>query len=100
MSCSFLLWRLSVLSVTVRYFYVFVKATATPEIYTYCHTLSLHDALPIAALAAMVTGGVGDIPLPAGFRLDAYAQAGIVGTRRRDGFADGDRKSTRLNSRH
>ncbi|PQM28085.1 hypothetical protein CVO77_06090 [Sphingopyxis lindanitolerans] len=41
------------------------------------------------ALAAMVTGGVGDIPLPAGFRLDAYAQAGIVGTRRRDGFADG-----------
>src|SRR3546814_18955454 len=23
--------------------------TATTEIYTYCHTLSLHDALPIAA---------------------------------------------------
>src|SRR3546814_19288610 len=23
------------------------KATATTEIYTYCHTLSLHDALPI-----------------------------------------------------
>lgn len=41
------------------------------------------------ALAAMVTGGVSDVALPAGFRLDAYAQAGVVGTRRRDGFADG-----------
>lgn len=41
------------------------------------------------ALAAMVTGGVGDVALPAGFRLDAYAQAGFVGARRRDGFADG-----------
>src|SRR3546814_18003950 len=25
----------------------FVKETATTDIYTYCHTLSLHDALPI-----------------------------------------------------
>ena len=41
------------------------------------------------ALAAMVTGGVSDIALPAHFRLEAYAQAGIVGVRRRDGFADG-----------
>ena len=41
------------------------------------------------ALAAMVTGGVSDVPLPAGFHLDAYAQAGVVGARRRDGFADG-----------
>ncbi len=30
--------------------------------------------------------GVADVPLPLGARLDAYAQAGIVG---RDGFADG-----------
>ena len=37
----------------------------------------------------MLVGGVGDVPLPAGFRLDAYAQAGVVGARRRDGFADG-----------
>lgn len=42
-----------------------------------------------SALAAMVVGGVGDIVLPAGFRLEAYAQAGLVGARRRDGFADG-----------
>ena len=41
------------------------------------------------ALAAMVTGGVSDVPLPAGFALDAYAQVGVVGARRRDGFADG-----------
>lgn len=41
------------------------------------------------ALAAMIVGGVSDVALPAGFRLDAYAQAGVVGARRRDGFADG-----------
>lgn len=41
------------------------------------------------AVAAMVTGGVGDVALPHDFRLEAYAQAGIVGARRRDGFADG-----------
>src|SRR3546814_13362163 len=27
-------------------FFFFFNATATTEIYTYCHTLSLHDALP------------------------------------------------------
>ncbi|MDO9370176.1 MAG: hypothetical protein Q7T68_16545 [Sphingopyxis sp.] len=41
------------------------------------------------ALAAMVSGGVGDVGLPGGFRLDAYGQAGLVGARQRDGFADG-----------
>ncbi|HEV7341046.1 MAG TPA: hypothetical protein VGN68_05375 [Sphingopyxis sp.] len=41
------------------------------------------------ALAAMVSGGVGDVALPHGFRLEAYGQAGVVGARRRDGFADG-----------
>ena len=41
------------------------------------------------ALAAMVTGGVSDVRMPAGFKLDAYAQGGVVGARRRDGFADG-----------
>jgi len=42
-----------------------------------------------SALAAMVSGGVGDVALPHGFRLEAYGQAGVVGARRRDGFADG-----------
>jgi hypothetical protein len=41
------------------------------------------------ALAAMVSGGVSDVALPHGFRLEAYGQAGVVGMRRRDGFADG-----------
>jgi hypothetical protein len=41
------------------------------------------------ALVAMASGGVDDIALPAGFRLGAYGQAGVVGARRRDGFADG-----------
>ena len=41
------------------------------------------------ALAVMASGGVSDVALPAGFQLDAYAQAGIVGARRHDGFADG-----------
>lgn len=41
------------------------------------------------ALAAMVTGGVSNIAMPARFRLNAYAQAGVIGARRRDGFADG-----------
>src|SRR3546814_12387642 len=30
-------------------FFFFFNDTATTEIYTYCHTLSLHDALPILA---------------------------------------------------
>src|SRR3546814_6005302 len=29
--------------------FFFFEYTATTEIYTYCHTLSLHDALPISA---------------------------------------------------
>lgn len=41
------------------------------------------------AFAAMVAGGVSEVPMPAGFRLDAYAQAGVVGARRIDLFADG-----------
>lgn len=34
-------------------------------------------------------GGLSDVRLPLGFRLDSYAQAGIVGLRNRAGFADG-----------
>lgn len=41
------------------------------------------------ALAAMVTAGISGVALPGDFRLDAYGQAGVVGARRRDGFADG-----------
>src|SRR3546814_9803196 len=34
----------------------FFNDTATTEIYTYLHTLSLHDALPICRMAAQVDG--------------------------------------------
>src|SRR3546814_12622674 len=35
----------------------FFKDTATTEIYTYCHTLSLHDALPILPTSGPGTSG-------------------------------------------
>jgi hypothetical protein len=41
-----------------------------------------------SAWAATVHGGVGDVALPAGFRLDAYGQAGAVGARSPDLFAE------------
>lgn len=42
-----------------------------------------------SAFSATLYGGVHDAPLPGGFRLHAYAQAGIVGLRARDPFAEG-----------
>lgn len=42
-----------------------------------------------SAMAVMVVGGVSGKALPAHFRLDAYGQAGVVGLRSRDMFADG-----------
>lgn len=41
------------------------------------------------AFAGLVATGIDDVPLPAGLRLSGYAQTGIVGARKRDGFADG-----------
>jgi hypothetical protein len=41
-----------------------------------------------SAFGLTVHGGVGDAPLGR-FRIDAYAQAGVVGARSRDPFADG-----------
>jgi hypothetical protein len=45
-------------------------------------------------MAAYVTGGVSDALLVAGFSLDAYGAAGIVGARRRDAFAEGQLRAT------
>jgi hypothetical protein len=42
-----------------------------------------------SAFAMFIEGGVYQRPMPWGFELDAYAQAGVVGARRRDLFADG-----------
>ncbi|CAN5211081.1 hypothetical protein BH09PSE3_BH09PSE3_02660 [soil metagenome] len=41
------------------------------------------------AMALTAYGGVSDVALPYGLRLDGYAQAGIVGVHSRDRFADG-----------
>src|SRR3546814_19426308 len=78
--------------------------TATTEIYTYCHTLSLHDALPISrrwAQAAIASGR--RRATPGGDAARAYRDP----RRCRPPTADrdrrwegGDRKSTRLNSSH
>lgn len=47
------------------------------------------DAGGRSAFALLAYGGVSDRPGPLGSRLDAYGQAGVVGARRRDLFADG-----------
>lgn len=39
--------------------------------------------------AVSVIGGVSDVALPGGFKLDGYGQAGIIGLRRRAAFIDG-----------
>lgn len=48
-----------------------------------------------SAFALFLEGGVYQRPMPWKFQLDAYAQAGIVGARRRDLFADGALTFTR-----
>src|SRR3546814_19922429 len=57
--------------------FVFFNDTATTEIYTYGHTLSLHDALPIGQLQA---GSQGIGQRVAAGRVDrAEAEAAIIG---------------------
>jgi hypothetical protein len=41
------------------------------------------------AFALLAEGGVYEHPLPLGFSLDGYGQAGVIGANRRDLFADG-----------
>lgn len=48
-----------------------------------------------SAFALFLEGGVYQQPMPWGFELDGYAQAGIVGARRRDLFVDGGATLTR-----
>jgi len=47
-----------------------------------------------SAFALAVHGGIAERPLALGFRLDAYGQAGVVGARSRDAFADGAARVT------
>jgi hypothetical protein len=48
-----------------------------------------------SAFAVTLHGGVGELPLPAGFRLDAYGQAGVLGARSQDLFADASARAAR-----
>jgi hypothetical protein len=47
------------------------------------------------AFALLAEGGVYERPLPWQFRLDGYAQTGVVGARTRDWFVDGGATVTR-----
>ena len=47
------------------------------------------------AFSLTLHGGASAVSLPAGFRLDSYAQAGVVGARSRELFADGALRATR-----
>src|SRR3546814_12874839 len=105
-------------------FFFFVKETATTELYTYCHTLSLPDAIPISGnkRGLIDTGTGGALAPTTGKLLDHLRAAGYepaqideilithlhpdrVGGVTHDGkavFPNAvlDRKSTRLNSSH
>lgn len=48
-----------------------------------------------SAFAVFIEGGLYQRPMPMQFELDAYAQAGVVGARRRDLFLDGGLTLTR-----
>src|SRR3546814_11798448 len=87
--------------------------TATTDIYTYGHTLSLHDALPIylfvmagvphitAGMLDALTGELeGGAPLTA-HTIGAWApESEVADILRAAEIAHADRKSTRLNSSH
>src|SRR3546814_16696474 len=92
----------------------FLNDSATTEIYTYCHTLSRHDALPILGhrrqrerqILRELEKGTAVIPVMVGHmykdldpRLTGAAGRSVL-AHLIDLEARGDRKSTRLNSSH
>src|SRR3546814_14050984 len=112
----------------VKFDIFFFKYTATTEIYTYLHTLSLHDALPIYAAPRLTSVGFPDlltrgpelgglVNLPAIFIIAVVAALLMLGTHESARLNSLlvlikiatlslfvaialDRKSTRLNSSH
>lgn len=50
------------------------------------------------AMAVMAVGGIGPLPIGSGFTLEGYGQAGVVGIRSQDAFADG--KVTLMHALH
>src|SRR3546814_14733910 len=96
--------------------FFFFNDTATTEIYTYGHTLSLHDALPISRSLSVVewssmvtgffTGETGGSRTPEHIAAVTVARHAALAMMRLSrvtalsALAAGDRKSTRLNSSH
>src|SRR3546814_16058298 len=104
--CLVVLWTTDVYSVLRLLFRsdFFFNDTATTEIYTYGHTLSLHDALPIFGDAAAAAGERRQFEVVGREQGVTAVDAGQV-ARARIGEREavvgrGDRKSTRLNSSH
>src|SRR3546814_10984508 len=71
-------------------FILFFNDTATAEIYTYWHTLSLHDARPICHGGVLVIGRKegGDEALPEGGHDGHHVEPAAEGLRQLDGGAD------------
>src|SRR3546814_19094573 len=61
--CSWLVFSLDRSSRASSLFMFFFNDTATTEIYTYLHTLSLHDALPISLRMADAIARAGGVPI-------------------------------------
>src|SRR3546814_19777589 len=79
----------------------FFNETATPEIYTYLHTLSLHDALPISFFLLIINVSYAFFDTFA--IIDIMTQGGPGNSTSilvYEVYNAGDRKSTRLNSSH
>src|SRR3546814_11202078 len=88
---------------------LFLNDTSTPDIYTYCHTLSLHDALPICSNRREVAARRDQSPplTTHSCRSGAGRELSMMGGIRRSALGRDrlsqrppDRKSTRLNSSH
>src|SRR3546814_20581743 len=103
----------------LSFHFFFFNYTATNEIYTYLHTLSLHDALPIwkflsvcgcsarssSPSSSSCRHGIFISLTPSGEAFLHQEQSNESGNlaavqRRRPGGDPQDRKSTRLNSSH
>src|SRR3546814_8845815 len=61
--------------------FFFFKDTATTEIYTYGHTLSLHEALPISV--PRVHGRPRSVTIPRSFRRTAISRSALPSTKAR-----------------
>src|SRR3546814_17299648 len=89
-------------TVTVILYCVFCNDTATTDIYTYLHTLSLHDALPIwiGRPAKLTSASEAGSSTSADVSATGKPRSVISSIRASATGLSADRKSTRLNSSH